>query len=135
VEFLSAKAMTIAVGVAVSLTIASAILFTLNQITLVYKGVYSTDVSIKGQFTEFAMYDGTVMTGLDMYNTAKKYKYDGSITVIHVRNSMSGSNDINSSSFSWISGYNASNTNYANRLFNVNYINNDDIITITFVPK
>lgn len=127
-DFLSTKALTIAVGIAVSLTITSAILFTLNQITLIYKDVYSTDVSIKKQFPEFSMYDGTVMTGLQMYNTAKKFKDS---KIVHVKYLL-GANNLNDSTNSWMDNFDGSEPDYTSKLYNVNYTNFEDIITINF---
>lgn len=114
-DFLSTKALTIAVGIAVSLTITSSILFTLNQITKIYQGVYNTDISIRKQFTEFAMYDGTLMTGLEMINTAKKYKDNQSVNVIY------SGNTINTTS--WINIYklDPNRTEYTDKLYDVTY--------------
>jgi len=128
VEFLSAKALNIAVGVAVSLTITSAVLFTLNQITLIYKDVYGTDVSIKKQFMEYSMYQDTVMTGLEMYNTAKKYKNSATLTV------KSGGAIINTTA--WINAYNGTDRNYTSRLYDVsNSMDNDGKVTIQFIGR
>lgn len=127
-DFLSAKALNIAVGIAISLTITSAILFTLSQITLLYQDVYNTDVSIKKQFSEFAMYDGTIMTGLEMYNTANRYK--GSNRV-NVRNHISGVNNINTQA--WLYGYNGNSSFYTSNLYKVSYTtDNNGIVTIFF---
>jgi len=128
VEFLSAKALTIAVGVAVSLTITSAVLFTLNQITQIYQDVYSTDVSIKKQFIQYSMYQGTVMTGLEMYNTAKKYKDSKEVTV------KSGGSIINIAG--WINAYNGTDRNYTSRLYDVtNSTDNNGMVTLLFIGR
>lgn len=126
-DFLSTKALTIAVGISISLTITSAILFTLSQITSLYQDVYNTDVSIKKQFTEFAMYDGTTMTGLQMYNTAKKFLNDVRVTVTcNIFGTISTS--------SWVNSYNGNDANYTSRLYDVTYsVNNaDGKVTINF---
>lgn len=128
-DFLSAKALTIAVGIAVSLTITSAILFTLSQITEIYQGVYNTDVSIKKQFSEFAMYEGTTMTGLEMYNAANRYKNSNSV---NVRNNMSGASNINTDN--WIKYvYDQSNSIYTSKLYKVSTSTDvNGIVTIFF---
>lgn len=126
-DFLSTKALTIAVGISISLTITSAILFTLSQITSLYQDVYKTDVSIKKQFTEFAMYDGTTMTGLQMYNAGKKFLNDVRVTV-----TCNIFGTINTSS--WVNSYNGNDANYTSRLYDVTYsVNNaDGKVTINF---
>jgi hypothetical protein len=128
VEFLSAKALTIAVGIAVSLTIASAVLFTLNQITLIYKDVYGTDISIKKEFAKYSMYQGTVMTGLEMYNAAKKYKNSQEVIV------KSGGTTINTTA--WINSYVGTNRDYTSRLYDVtSSMDNEGIVTIQFIGR
>lgn len=128
-DFLSTKALNIAVGVAISLSITSAILFTLNQITLIYQGVYNTDVSIKKQFSEYAMYEGTTMTGLEMYNAANRYKDSKEI---NVRNHLSSGTNINTTN--WINYvYNPSNDIYTKNLYKVSCTTDiNGIITIFF---
>ncbi len=126
-DFLSTKALTIAVGVMISLAITSAILFTLNQISGVYQGVYETDISIRKQFNEFAMYDNTEMTGLEMINTAKKYKDNARVSVTKA------SGVINTTS--WLTA-NASQLNdaaYTKSLYKVTYeFESNDKIKIKF---
>ncbi len=126
-DFLSTKALTIAVGISISLTITSAILFTLSQITSLYQDVYKTDVSIRKQFTEFAMYDGTTMTGLQMYNTAKKFLNDTRVTV-----TCNIFGTINTST--WVNHYNGNDANYTSRLYDVTYFVNeaDGKVTVNF---
>ena len=117
-EILSVKALTIAVGVMISLAITSGILFTLNQITKIYKNVYSTDVSVKKEFAEFSMYDGTVLTGLEMYNTAKKFQDSKEV---NVRCYAYGTRNINQTSDGWIGGFDGSSEYYTSKLYNVYY--------------
>lgn len=125
-DFLSAKAMTIAVGIAVSLAITSSILFTLNKITLIYQDVYNTDVSLKKEFNEYSMYQRTTMTGLEMYNTAKKYKNNPNVIV------KSGATIINTDT--WINNFVGTDANYTSRLYSVTYDNTgSNQITIKFV--
>lgn len=127
-ETLSMKALMIAVGVFISLAVTSAILFTLNQITQVYQGVYTTDISIQKEFTEFAMYNETVMTGLEMCNTAKKYKDKPNI---NVQSSMSGGNNINTQT--WINAISTTDRNHTSRLYDVTYTTTaNEVVTIFF---
>jgi len=129
VEVLSQKALVIAVGIAISLTITSSILFTLNQITLIYQDVYTTDVSIKNQFSEFAMYQGTEMLGIDMYNTAKKYKDN---PMVNVTSGLFNASNIKN----WINNYSDTDANYNKRLYDVSYTtDNNGIVTILFKGK
>jgi len=126
---LSQKALVIAVGIAISLTITSSILFTLNQITLIYQDVYTTDVSIKNQFSEFAMYQGTEMLGIDMYNTAKKYKDN---PMVNVTSGLFNASNIKN----WINNYSDTDANYNKRLYDVSYTtDNNGIVTILFKGK
>lgn len=128
-EVLSQKALVIAVGIAISLTITSSILFTLNQITLIYQDVYTTDVSIKNQFSEFAMYQGTEMLGIDMYNTAKKYKDN---PMVNVTSGLFNASNIKN----WINNYSDTDANYNKRLYDVSYTtDNNGIVTILFKGK
>lgn len=80
-DYMSNKALVIAVSLIVTMMIASAVLYSVNQIINVYKQVYETDTSIKSAIDEFDEYDGTVKTKLDLLNTAKKYMDNGSVIV------------------------------------------------------
>ncbi|MDD2375952.1 MAG: hypothetical protein PHD15_01680 [Clostridia bacterium] len=80
-DFLPTKALIIGVGITVSLAITSAILFTLNQLTFIYQDVYKTDISIKDLFVEFSKDETPTVTGLEVYNIAKKYKNSTMILV------------------------------------------------------
>lgn len=127
-EFLGNKALMIAVGISITLVIASSILFTLNQITLIYQDVYTTDVSISKQFMEFAAYDQTKMTGLEMYNTAKKYKDN---PAVNVRYSVWGTANINNDN--WINRFNGKDRNVTSRWYNVSITRDDKgVVTIYF---
>lgn len=72
--YMSNKALIIAVSLLVTMTIASAVLLIINQVTGVYRTVYETDTSIQSNFDEFDAYDGAVKNQLDLLNVAKKYK-------------------------------------------------------------
>ncbi|MNI59214.1 hypothetical protein D3C73_1143660 [compost metagenome] len=80
-DYISNKALVIAVGVFVTLAIASGVLYTISTIKDIYKGVNQTDISIKKDFKEFDMYENTQFTGIGVYNTAKKYLKNGLVTV------------------------------------------------------
>lgn len=72
-EYMSNKALIIAVSLFVTMAIASAVLLIVNQVMSVYKEVYETDTLIQSSFDEFDAYDSTVKTKLDLLNVAKKY--------------------------------------------------------------
>lgn len=72
--YMSNKALIIAVSLLVTMTIASAVLLIINQVTGVYRTVYETDTLIQSNFDEFDAYDGAVKNQLDLLNVAKKYK-------------------------------------------------------------
>ena len=73
-DYMSNKALVIAVSLLVTMGIASAVLYTINQVMGIYKDVYETDTLIQSNFDEFDAYDGAVKTELDLLNVAKKYK-------------------------------------------------------------
>lgn len=72
--YMSNKALIIAVSLLVTMTIASAVLLIINQVTGVYRTVYETDTLIQSNFDEFDAYDGAVKNQLDLLNVTKKYK-------------------------------------------------------------
>lgn len=80
-DYMSNKALTIAVSLIVTMMIASAVLYTINQVNGVYKTVYETDTLIQSNFDEFDAFDGAVKTQLDLLNAAKKYKNNDSVQV------------------------------------------------------
>lgn len=82
-DFAINRAMLIAVGVIVTITIATGVMIAINQIIGIYGYVNSTDISIKNKFNEFTMYDNTVKTGADLLNTAKKYLGNGKVRVMY----------------------------------------------------
>lgn len=127
-DFLGNKALMISVGISITLVIASAILFTMNQITLLYQDVYTTDISISNQFMEYSAYDQTVMFGIEMYNTAKKYKDNPAVIV---KCNVGGERAINNSA--WINSFNGSDRNVTSRSYNVTYTTDTKgIVTIFF---
>ncbi|MEG1009005.1 MAG: hypothetical protein RSE41_06705 [Clostridia bacterium] len=72
-DYISTKAVYIAVGIFVTISIVSGIMFIMNQISNVYSDVNSTDVNIKNRFSEYTMYENVELSGLDLINTVKKY--------------------------------------------------------------
>ncbi len=82
-EMMSNKALMIAVGLIITMIITSAVLFTINQITVVYKQVYETDTHIQGNFDEFDAFDSAKKTNLDFLNAIKKYRDSDSVYVVN----------------------------------------------------
>ncbi len=80
-DYMSNKALIIAVSLFITMAIASAVLYTVNQVTGVYKQVYETDTLIQNNFDEFDAYDSAEKTELDLLNTAKKYKDNTAVYV------------------------------------------------------
>lgn len=78
---MSNKALVIAVSLLITMGIASAVLYTINQVMGVYKTVYETDTLIQSNFDEFDAYDGAEKTKLDLLNTLKKYKDNSAVAV------------------------------------------------------
>lgn len=78
----SNKAITIAVGVFITIIITSGVLFSIGQMQEVYSRVYETDVSIQNKFDEYDTYVQTgdniksntnIKTGIEVINAIKKY--------------------------------------------------------------
>lgn len=82
-DYMSNKALVIAVSLLVTMGIASAVLYTINQVMGIYKDVYETDTLIQSNFDEFDAYDGAVKTELDLLNVAKKYKDSNNVYVTY----------------------------------------------------
>lgn len=81
-DYMSNKALIIAVSLIVTMAIASAVLLIINQVVTVYGQVYETDTSIQSGFDEFDSYDNTQKTALDVLNTVKKYKNNSLVSVV-----------------------------------------------------
>ena len=67
-DYMSNKALIIAVSLIVTMTVASAVLLIINQVTTIYGQVYETDTSIQNTFDEFDSYDNTEKTLLEFLN-------------------------------------------------------------------
>lgn len=80
-DYMSNKALIIAVSLIVTMTVASAVLLIINQLTTIYGQVYETDTSIQNTFDEFDSYDNTEKTLLEFLNTLKKYRNNSNVTI------------------------------------------------------
>lgn len=80
-DYMSNKALIIAVSLIVTMTVASALLLIINQVTTIYGQVYETDTSIQNTFDEFDSYDNTEKTLLEFLNTLKKYRNNSNVTI------------------------------------------------------
>ena len=77
----ASRAISLGVGIFVTLLIASGVIFIFSQMQEVYSQVSSTDTNIAAQFGEYAMYDNTTITGLEVINCANKYYNENSVVV------------------------------------------------------
>jgi hypothetical protein len=77
-DFISNKALYIAVGLFISIVIASSVIFTMSKMKEVYSKVDKADVNIQSGIDEYSMYNNTIVLGIDVYNTAKKYNINSS---------------------------------------------------------
>ena len=80
-DYMSNKALIIAVSLIVTMTVASAVLLIINQVTTIYGQVYETDTSIQNTYDEFDSYDNTEKTLLEFLNTIKKYRNNSNVTI------------------------------------------------------
>mgnify|MGYP004658800831 FL=1 len=80
-DYMSNKALIIAVSLIVTMAVASAVLLIINQVTTIYGQVYETDTSIQNTFDEFDSYDNTEKTLLEFLNTVKKYRNNSNVTI------------------------------------------------------
>ena len=80
-DYMSNKALIIAVSLIVTMAVASAVLLIINQVTTIYGQVYETDTSIQNTFDEFDSYDNTEKTLLEFLNTIKKYRNNSNVTI------------------------------------------------------
>lgn len=80
-DYMSNKALIIAVSLIVTMAIASSVLLIINQVTTIYGQVYETDTSIQNTFDEFDSYDNTEKTLLEFLNTVKKYRNNSNVTI------------------------------------------------------
>lgn len=78
------KAIMIGVGLFVTLMIVSGIMFIFSQMKEVYKQVGTTDTTIGNRFGEYASYNNTQVTGLDVINCANKYYNENFVVVSYM---------------------------------------------------
>lgn len=113
----ASKAIQIAVGIFVTIIIATGVIYVINNIKDVYGGVYKTNVGLQNEFYEFDEYENTVKTGIDLLNTVKKY-LDSSIVKIHL-NTDNKNEYINKKTSSYYQNYlNKRNSNTNTNSFN-----------------
>lgn len=80
---ISNKAIMVSVSLIVTIAITSSIIMVIGYFRDIYKTVDKTDISITQGLTSFDMYDNTIMTGLDMINTYRKYRNDVLVSVYY----------------------------------------------------
>lgn len=130
-DLMSNKAIVIAVGIFVTLIIASGVLMVMDGIRVVYKDVYSTNISLSSQFNEFDSYDNSKKTKVELLNTAKKYRDNNAVVV-----KLNGA-DINNQA--WINSFKTSNFSNGdqitpNTLYNATVDRTSNPIVINFKP-
>ena len=124
-DFIGTKTIYIGAAIFITLAITTAVLITFNQITQIYSKVYKTDVGIKEEFHEFTMYQNTEMTGLEMYNTVRKFKNDLSVNIYL------NSNILNKNSY--IDSFNINDQSHCSSKYFVSYVDNgNDTYNIIF---
>ena len=79
------KAIIIGVGLFVTIMVVSGVMFIFSQMTEIYEQVGTTDTTIGTRFGEYASYDNTHVTGLDVINCANKY-YNENLVVVTYNN-------------------------------------------------
>ena len=68
-------------SVFITIMITSGVFFSVGQMQNIYSQVYETDISIQNRFGEYEAFDNTEKTGIDLLNTAKKYRDSEIVTV------------------------------------------------------
>ena len=120
-DYISNKALIIAVSLLITMGIASAVLYTINQVTGIYKTVYETDTLIQSNFDEFDAYDDVEKTKLDLLNTAKKYKDSSTVYITTKKQS-----DVN------LANVNEVKNDRINQTVNITSLNNELGVTENF---
>lgn len=81
-DILSNKAVLIGAGLLITLVIMSSVILGISKIGEIYGITNKTEVDLAKEFaSEFDMYDSSVMNGLDLINTIKKYENNNRIIV------------------------------------------------------
>ena len=67
------KAITVGVGIFITLIIVTGVFAVITQINNIYAQVYNLDTNLNSRFDEFTKYDNADKTGVDMINAANKF--------------------------------------------------------------
>lgn len=82
---ISFKAILIGVSILVTLIIFSVILLAFGQMRSIYSSMDNIDVSIKSTVDEiYSMYNNSVLNGIKLVNTVKKYESDKYVNVLYL---------------------------------------------------
>lgn len=76
------RALMFAVGIFITLIITSGVIYVFSQMKEIYADVDKTNTSITSRFGEFASYDNTTITGMDVVNCANKYYNNNLVRVV-----------------------------------------------------
>lgn len=76
------RALTLGVGIFVTLILVSGIITIFTQMRDIYGNVNKSNTSLLSSFDEFSQYNYTEKTGLDVINCANKYYEDNTINII-----------------------------------------------------
>lgn len=112
-DFVATKAMVIGVGIFITLAITTTILFIFNQISSIYQKVYQTEVGIKEEFNEYTMYQNAKFTGLELYNTVRKFRDNNNVRI--------SVNNVEINKNTYISNYDEKLGQYSSNIYNVDY--------------
>lgn len=124
------KALVIATAVFITIMITSGVFFSIGQMQTIYSQVYETDISIQNRFSEYEAFDNTEKTGIDLLNTAKKYR-DSQIVTVRI-----GAGEKLNTSYAIERLPSMLGTNPGEVLYKVNVnIDSNDRVEITFVKK
>lgn len=76
------RAIMFGVGIFITLIITSGVIGIFSQMKNIYADVDKTNTTITSRFGEFARYDNTTLTGMDVINTANRFYNDNLVTVV-----------------------------------------------------
>ncbi len=75
------KAITVGVGIFITLIIVTGVFAVITQINNIYAQVYNLDTNLNSRFDEFTKYDNADKTGVDMINAANKF-YNENLVIV-----------------------------------------------------
>lgn len=75
------KALTVGVGIFITLIIVTGVFAVITQINNIYAQVYNLDTNLNSRFDEFTKYDNADKTGVDMINAANKF-YNENLVIV-----------------------------------------------------